>query len=69
LEKELEFNELEKKYFDLLSMFGLVLQSVGGSVEFTFEDATTFDPHELELVQSFDPERNVFRFEVRSAGR
>jgi hypothetical protein len=69
LEKELEFNELEKKYFDLLSMFGLVLQSVGGSVEFTFEDATDFDPHGLELVQSFDPIRNVFRFEVRSAGR
>jgi len=60
-----DYNELEKKYFDLLSMFGLVLQSVGGSAEFSYEDATTFDPHGLELVQTFDHERNVFRFEVR----
>ena len=60
-----DYAALEKKYFDLLSMFGLVLQSVGGSAEFNYYDAQNFDPHGLELVQTFDPVRNVFRFEVR----
>lgn len=58
----------EKKFFDLLSMFGLVLQSVGGSAEFSFESANVFDPHGLEIVQSFNNETGNFRFEVRSVG-
>ena len=60
-----DYAALEKKYFDLMSMFALVLQGVGGSAEFTYEDAQRFDPHGLELVQTFDQQRNVFRFEVR----
>lgn len=58
--------DFEKKFYDLLSMFGLVLQSVGGSAEFSFEDANNFNPHGLEVVQSFNQETGNFRFEVRS---
>ena len=63
-----DYAVLEKKYFDLLSMFALVLQSIGGSAEFSYKDAQAFDPHGSELVQTYDQERNIFRFEVRPNG-
>lgn len=59
------YNTLEKKYFDLLSMFALVLQSVGGKAEFGYEEAEAFNPHGAEVVQSFDQDTKRVRFEVR----
>lgn len=56
----------EEEYFDLLGMFGAVLSHLGGAIEVPYDELKNLDLTTKEMTTKFDPERNVFIFELKS---
>ena len=54
----------EEDYFNLLGMFGTVLNHIGGHVEIPMSEIEAIDLKARELKSWFDPETNTFVFEL-----